>query len=36
MDAQLAAARMPGRWRVARLITRGGRPERERIAELAA
>ena len=36
MDAQAAAARMPGRWRVVRLITRAGRPERGRLAELAA
>lgn len=36
MDAQVAAARMPGRWRVARPITRAGWPERERITELAA
>jgi hypothetical protein len=36
MDAQAAAARMPGRWRVARPIMRAGRPERRRLAELAA
>ena len=35
MDAQAAAARMPGRWRVARVVARLVRADRARIPEPA-
>jgi hypothetical protein len=35
MDAQAAGARMPGRWRVAKVLPRLGRLDRARLAEPA-
>jgi hypothetical protein len=35
MDAQAAAARMPGRWRVAKVLPRLGSADRARLAERA-
>ena len=36
MDAQAAAARMPGQWRAAKLLPRIGRSDRARLTEVAS
>ena len=35
MDAQAAAARMPGQWRAAKLLPRIGRSDRVRLTEVS-